>query len=475
MTKKYIASFFLFLIFVLSDAQTVKINGSAKSYQNKEIGVWVYRDYISNLEKQLTFSQIDSLGNFTLEFEIKEIQYVTLKIDKHIASMYVEPNEVYEVMINPPDSNTYHNPNLEQDVKIAIKLESKKEINALTIDYDKRFDNFLTSQYPAFVSRTPKGKIDSFKISMVEFYSKVQNDFFKNYITYSIAALEEKTYSSRKKLYAEYLHNKPILYNHPEYFLFFNTFYKNYLQNYSSSKKELAISYLINKHCSIDGVMNILKKDAFLENDTLRELVLIKGLYESYYDGAFAKDSIVKMLEQLNKMSLLPEHKLITQNILNSFSKLRPGLQAAFFELPDKTGITHSLDELRSKKYVYIVFFQTTCTACLQQMKVISSFKKKYGKQIEFVGICEDAKMKTFKEFCIKNPQYDWQLLFDNTGNSLKTNYELRSYPTYFLINPDGKFVQVPADGPEDYIDRTFSDITKPVTKKTKVGDKKNR
>lgn len=476
MSGKWIFYFLLICNVAFVHAQTITIKGSAKTYENNEIEVWVHRDYISNLEKQLTYSLIDSSGNFTLQFESKEIQYITLKIEKNIASMFVEPNATYDIIIFPADTTTYQNPNLEHDVKISINLKSKKEINALTIDYDKRFDDFLTNEYPSFVSRAAKPKIDSFKVSMFDFYFAVENDYFKNYMIYSIAALEEKTYTSRKKLYAAYIKDKPILYNNPEYFSFFNTFYKNYLQNYAFSKKEVAITSLIDKHCSVDGVMNVLQKDAFLENDTIRELVLIKGLYESYYDGSFIGDSIVKMLGELKDSSRVPEHRTIAQNMVNSFSKLRPGVQAPFFELPDKTGRTHSIDELRTKKYLYIVFFQIGSTACIQQMKVISSFKKVYGKQIEFVGICEDKKMKEFKEFCNKNPQYDWLLLYDHTGSKLKTNYEITSFPTYFLIDPQGKFVQVPADGPEEYIDRTFNDLTtKSTPKRTKVGDKKNK
>jgi len=474
MTKKSIFTFLFICSLGFTQAQTVKIYGVAKSYENKEIGVWVYRDYISNLEKQLTFSEIDSAGNFVAEFEVKEIQYITLKIDKHISSMYVEPNMVYNIITFPPDSSTFQNSNLEHDIKMSINLKSKKEINALTIDYDKRFDDFLTNEYPSFVSRSTKSKIDSFKVAIFNYYSTVQNGYFKNYMTYSIATLEEKTKGSRKKLYEEYIKNKPILYNNIEYFNFFNSFYKNYLQTFALSKKDASIANLIDKQCSVDGVMNVLKKDVFLENDTIRELVLIKGLYESYYEGAFKKDSIVKMLDNIRKISTIPEHKLITQNILNSFSKLRAGVQSLYFELPDKTGLTHSIDELRTNKYLYIIFFKTDNTACLQQMKVISSFKKKYGKQIEFVGIGEDKDLKAFKEFCDKNPQYDWLLLYDNTGIKLKTNYEIKSFPTYFLIDPEGIFIQAPADGPEEYIERTFLDLTKPVSKKTKVGSKKN-
>ena len=475
MNNKFILFLFYFLIHFVCISQNVTINGIAKAYENKEIGVWVHSDFISNTEKQLSFSTIDSLGNFVLKFNSKEIQYITFKIEKSIASMYIEPNASYDIMIMPPDSTTYQNPNLEHDVKISLKLNSKTEINSLTMDYDKRFDQFLSVEYRSFVSRTPQPKIDSFKLAIQTFYSTVNNNYFKAYQTYTIAALEEKTKMSEKKLFASYLNGKPILYNHPEYFNFFNAFYKQKLQNLALSHQGNGIIYQINDRGSFSGLMTVLKDALFLQNDTIRELVVIKGLYESYYDGTFKKESIKAMLEQIVTESKIIEHQHIAQNCLHSFSKLRPGTLAPYFELPDKTGRTHSLDELRSKKYVYILFFNSNCTSCLQQMKVIPSLKKEYGTRIEFISISTDKTIDDFKNFCLKNSKYDWLLLYDNSGTQLKNNYEIKSLPAYFLINPDGKFVQVPAESPDGDIDRVFYDITKLKGRKHEVGDKKNR
>jgi peroxiredoxin len=180
-------------------------------------------------------------------------------------------------------------------------------------------------------------------------------------------------------------------------------------------------------------------------------------------------------LEQIKDESSVIENKQIAENILNSFSKLKSGALAPSFELPDKTGLTHSLDELRSKKFIYILFFDQQCTTCLQQMKMILSLKKQYGTHIEFVGISIDKTNAEFKNFCLRNPEYNWLFLFDNSGTQLKNNYEIKSLPAYFLIDMEGKFVQAPAESPDGNIVRTFYDITKPKSKKHNVGDKSNR
>lgn len=474
MNKRLLIILFLFFSFQALISQNVTISGTAPWYKYNEISAWTALDYISNAQKKLTYTTIDSAGNFLLELNTNAIQYITLKIEKHIASMYIEPNGRYELKVQPPDSTTYQNPNIEHDVKIEIKLKSKTEINALTMDYDKRFDNFLSYDYPSFVSRSARSKIDSFNLAMQSYYSTVKNDYFNSYVNYTIATIEEKIGESQKKLFNNYINHKPILYNHVEYMNFFNTFFSGKLQSFSNSKSGSSLNFQINDRGSYSGTMATLKQDTLLKNDTLCELVLLKGLYESYYDGNFQKSSILAILQQITQESIIEKHKEIAQNILNSFSRLKPGAIAPGFELPNKMGLTSNLDELRAKNYIYLLFFDVNCSACIQQMKVIPSLKKKYGKNISFVAISIDKTFEDFKNFCNKNLKYDWIFLYDNTNGILKKNYEIKTLPTYFLINTEGKFVQAPADSPDKDIDRAFYDLTKPKTKEHHVGSKEN-
>jgi len=474
MKLKYgIVFFFLNCFSFLSIAQQVTIKGTAPSYEYKEISVWAVNDYISHTQRKLTYSIIDSASSFLLEFNTKEIQYVTLRIDKYIASMYIEPNATYEVIMHQPDSTTYYNKNIFQDVELSIKLKSKTEINALTMDYDKRFDDFTSYYYRDFVKRTPKQAIDSFKIAINSYYSDVKNSYLDTYVNYSIASLEEKTNYSTEKLFETYLDKKPIQYKNPEYMNFFNTFFKQKLHNFSMTKKGYPLSFEIDKRGSYKGAMTVLERDPFLKNDTIRELVLLKGLLESYYDNSFNKMSIIAILKQVTEESKNTIHQQIAANILSSFSKLKPGAMAPSFSLPDKTGKTSSLDELRAKRYVYLTFFDNNCTECLPPLKVIASLKKMYGERIAFVSIMTTKSSSDLRNFCAKNPSYDWTFLYDNIGD-IKDLYEIQSLPTYYLIDPEGKFIQAPADRPDGDIDRAFYDIVKPKARRHNIGSRKN-
>lgn len=472
--KKNLFQVLLLLLPILCMGQKTSITGTALAYPNQEISVWSDLDPISGQKKELAFSEIDSAGNFELAFTPPDITYITLKINNAVASLYAEPGASYRVKMAAPDSTTYQNPFLEHDVKLEIQLNSKTEINALTLDFDNRFDNFLGVEYKAFVRRTPREKIDSFRVAMNDFYSSVHHPYFKNYYTYAIAALEEETKTDDAKMYNTYIHYRPILYNQTEYMHLFNAFYQQKLQNFALTKEGNPLFFQINERGSFAGALEILKRAKYVENDTIAELVLLKGLKESYYDNSFKRASIIAILQQIEKESTIPMHRTIAFNLLSSFSKLQKGTPAPYFELPDKDGKTHSLDELRNGKMVYLAFFDKNCEECMQQMKVISTYKKIYGERIEFVSIANEENNEGLKKFLQSNPKFDWKFVYDNTKGKLKATYEIRSLPAYFLIDANGKFIRVPADGPDGDIEQVFYDLTKIKNKLHNVGSKQN-
>ena len=241
------------------------------------------------------------------------------------------------------------------------------------------------------------------------------------------------------------------------------------------SKQGNDLPFIINDRGNFVSALTALRRDLFIPNDTLAELVLLKGLYESYYDGTFKRSGITAILEQMLTESKSEEHKKIAQNILSSFSKLQKGTLAPFFELPDKAGLTHSLDELRAKKYVYVMFYDPNSTASLEHMKVIPSLKKTYGERVEFVCISNDNSSAGLKNFQLKNPKYDWLFLYDNSKGQLKKQYEILVLPSYFLIGLDGKFIQVPAESPAEDIEQVLYDLTKVKSKLHGIGNKKNK
>jgi hypothetical protein len=71
-----------------------------------------------------------------------------------------------------------------------------------------------------------------------------------------------------------------------------------------------------------------------------------------------------------------------------------------------------------------------------------------------------DPLEEVLRQFLAKN-KYDWKfLLYDRQPGVLK-DYDIRAYPTYFLIGPDGKLILSPAPSPSENFESRLFEIMK--------------
>jgi thiol-disulfide isomerase/thioredoxin len=457
--NKFLTLLYLcFPLFCLS--QNITISGSAPNYKNQEITLFTHADYISNTEIPVSEQTINDSSGFNFRFSSDDVKRIVLRIGKQKANMYVEPGRTYRIFFPARDTSRFPNPNIEQTIDLEFSVTDTTEMNALVISYNEHFEKFWSENYQYFVQKKSRSRLDSFELQMQATYATLNNPYFKSFITYSIAGMELSTFQSRNELAKKYIIGKPLLYTHYEYMSFFNNFFNRYLYLYTQTKNGPALIRQINEKASYEGCMDIMAGDKYLRNDTIRELVLLKGLSELYYMPEFKRENILSILTRIASSGMLPTHQAIAANIMRSFSKLQPGAKAPAFALKDKKGKIVSLADFKGK-YVYLDFWATWCTPCLQEMKLIPELKKKYGDKIVFISISTDQDTLQWKKFLTKNPKYDWVLLHDGLDKQMKENYEIKTLPAYFLINPYGNFAQSPALRPTQSIESTFWEISK--------------
>ena len=451
---------FCFAFFHLS-AQSVFINGYAPGYKNQEMTLFTYGDFVSNVEIPVATQQVNDSGFFKFRFDTKEIKYILLRAGKQKANMYLEPGREYKIYFPLPDSGRVVNPNVEQKVDLTFAVTDSTELNALIIDYNEQFGKFWTDNYQYFVQKKSRARLDSFELNMLARYAALNNPYFKSYIIYNIAELDLNTFQGKNDLARKYISGKPVLYDSHEYMNFFNKYFNKYLQFFCLGKNGSTLTEAINTKASYESCLEALSIDKLLKSDTLRELVLINGLSQLYYLREFKRANIIRILERISSTSKIEKHQAIAGNVLRSFSKLQPGAPAPAFSLKDKTGKQINLSDFDGK-YVYLDFWATWCSPCLQELKLMVELQKKYGDKIVFISITTDEDSTLLKKFLLKNPKYDW--LFLQGDAHVKADYEIQSIPSYFLINTFGKLEQSPALRPSEMIEATFSELTRKKT-----------
>jgi thiol-disulfide isomerase/thioredoxin len=438
-------------------AQNVTIKGIANPHKGKEIGVYLYDDLITYAQTRMDADTIDDKGNFELQLSVSIPQLALIKVGQLSGRIYLQPNFTYGIIIPPTDTTRFLASGTEQNMDIIINGDST-ELNARIIDFNNRFDEFWQKHYTSFVSKRLHHELDSFQLIMSKRYEKVKLSYFKTFVEYSFALMNENTGRHPNYLAKKYLFDRPFAYANYEYMDFFNQYFKQYLQKQAITKNGTLILDAINEQGDYRHLNELMKSDALLKNDTLRELVLIKGLYEMYYLPQYKKNKIRDMLEQVNGITVIKEHKKILFNILRGINNLQAGSPAPFFALRNVKGDTVRSSDF-DKRFVYVSFFASWCTDCLEQFKKQEQLQAKYGDKIYFVSVAIDDDTAALKKFVKQNPKYKWIFLQGDKKTIMQ--YNGGSVPVYYLIGMQGQLLQSPALKPDEGIERKFIEILK--------------
>jgi thiol-disulfide isomerase/thioredoxin len=466
--------FFLSLLSAQLFCGEVTLVGKSKAskYAGKEMLAFRYADYISYTREIQETDTVKPDGTFRISFDITSPQRIYLCCDHLKAPLYIEPGRTYEVTFPEKDSVHFRNPNLDQDGDLFVQMNDTTELNLLITDFNLRFDDFWRKNNEYFVVKKWHNihlLLDSFALAMNKRYAQVRSSYLHSYIDYTIASNLISTFESENIIARNYLRHKPVLYGNTEYMDFFNQFFDKYFYQFALKPQGALVFSAVNDRGSSTALMDALKPAPFLENDTLRELVMLKGLFENYSNHDFSQSHILGILEEVSETSKVAEHRLIARNIISHFTVMKRGTPAPAFNLPDRTGKMVSLNDFKGK-YIYLNFISSTCADCMTEMKLLHELEKKYP-HITVISISLDEKEEDMKKMLKQNPKWNWIFLYSGKAGQLKRDYNILAMPYAYLIGPDGKLILSPAPGPFEELEDVFYNITRKKEKKYRVGE----
>jgi len=94
------------------------------------------------------------------------------------------------------------------------------------------------------------------------------------------------------------------------------------------------------------------------------------------------------------------------------------------------------------RKYILLDFWGTWCKPCLASVDMLRKINDKYkNAPFQLISIAKDMSEKGVKQF-LKKEHIDWTNFFDDWNDPVISNkFKVMAYPTFILINPDGKIV----------------------------------
>lgn len=447
------------------NAQQVVIKGNAKTYAGEELKWHCYEDLITYKERELATCVVSEKGDFEFKFNIDETLNSFIHLSVFKGFLFIEPGKEYKIVLPqkveklPEDElNPFFK---EMEFYVTVLNEDSTGLNNSIKKFDDLYENFLKFAIQKYKGNLNKTVVDSIVTALENSLILKDNKYFNNYKKYKFASLRMATVQRNKeKMIKDNFQNRPILYQNTAYMEVFNQLFTNYLSYLSNTEHGKEIPYFLIKLKSLEKIRSAMDSVEYLTNDTLQELIIAKSLFDNFYKDDYPRESILFMLDSVSKKSSNKENNLIANNILENLTTLLPNYLAPDFDLVNKKGKNVSLVDFKDE-FIYLNFINPNSYTCLQELEVLKQMHQRKYELFNIVSICVCKDVKEMKDFVSKN-KYDWPFLFYDKNNELLKKYNVKVYPTYYLINPDGKLVMAPAFPPtEETFEARYYDILK--------------
>jgi thiol-disulfide isomerase/thioredoxin len=448
--------------FTLSLSAQVVLRGNAPSYAGQELVFYKFADLITQTEEVVAKCQIDENGDFSCNLRVDETTFVFNHLGIYRIYLFVEPGKNYQIVLpeyEPKTEAQRLNPFFrEVDLHVGIANMEPNDLNYLISNFDlafnENFDDIVKDAY----ARKQTISLDSLISNLEVRFSKYNHLFFNQYRTYRYGLLSQLALMQQSRSISNtYFANKPLLYNNPSYMELFNLLYDKYFLFFARSESGSTALNEVTNQRSFSRLKRTLAQDEVMSNDSLLEMVILKGLHDGFFDDRFSRGALLAILDSLYTQSTIAEHLLIAENIRSKVTRLLPGFVPAPFELYSNKGELIRLNQFEGK-YIYLNFCTTTSYTCIQEFILLEQLYEKHNKRLEIVTISVDKDVNDLNLF-LEQTNYSWTFLHYGNKPDIIKDFDIRAYPTYFLIGPDRRLVISPAPSPRENFEIQFFSI----------------
>lgn len=452
--------FLLLMIVVpaIAGAAPAIIRGTAAGAEGQVIRAYRYDDLISFRKVLAARDTVDSQGNFTLAFDMDAPGYISLAVMFHQSELLIRGGETYGLEIKAFESPAGEGrpysftepPYLGFNLNDPLSHPLNFAMDSLNILYD----DHLLKNFRNLSRGIKDSSGDSLEIRLFGIQTE-PDPFLKIAIRYRMAMLEDLMRSAgRERLFQRYLQNQPILYSHPDYMEFFNSFFSRYITHVSRRIPLGELAYRVNEERSYASVLDLLGRDSLLQAENFRELVLLRNLREMFYSPEFDPRAVLLILEKMRSTTRFPEHRRIADNLFFKLNHLRKSTPPPLMTFYDPQGEMVKLSAF-SGKYLYIQFYVSGCTACLADRAAMDALHRRFGNDVAFLSVSVDTEPALFQAD-LKRESHEWPMAHFGGDFDMVEALDLRTFPTYLLLDRNGRVHSYPSRGPTDQAESAF-------------------
>lgn len=473
MIRLFNISFFIVLFIASFSAYSqVNLQGQVdRKISGQTLRLYHYTDYITYKDTTLAYVSIDSLGQFQTQLSLNQTMLIFCDYGRKIIKFFAENGKSYKVYFPEFERRTLAdslNPYFEpEEYWLGISDTSSDELNHAVIRFLSFYNNLLSNNFYELLQKGYHLNLDTFYNKIDSIFGQIDNPFFQDYITYKLAYLKFMTIKRDMRYITwHYYTHKPIRYQNPAYMDLFNGLFKEFFQYYYNTSNGSEIYNDIAQGKSPYLITKTLKKRYEFQDDTLAELLMLKGLYDGAYPSKladfsfFPRQQILMTLDSIQMLSPFSEHRKIAHSIAEIIDDdfFKPKLALQDLKLFDFANDEVCISEFKGK-YNYLVFCDINNYTCQQNFPSIEKLSEKYQNILYitpiFIKSEKDAVEKYFKQNRFNFPYY-----FVNSIEDINKQ-NITIIPRFILIDPYGTIIRNPAYSPTEDFEHHFKVILK--------------
>ncbi len=455
--KKIISILFILFLFIPAKSETCKIYGNAGTYAGETLRLYSFSDYITLTKKLIAESKVDDEGYFSFTIETNETFEAFIDLDVFIGYIIIEPGKNFEIVL-PKKTIRRHEDIMNPYFKpVEFYVRILNEENTVTAEM-KKFDALNKAVIEKFLKNRKHINPGSFEIEIKKlddstYYSK--NSFFTEYKKYKLLDLRvQAVYKNKKAVIRKNFSNEPVLYNNPAY----NKLLKERLGNVLFELYGDTLFKLLATNSGWNMMSRTLSNYDLCYNQEFRNYFLFINLYNEFYRTPILKNNIIDVLYSAKNYIKNENTLKAVNNFLNNSSNLIAGNTVLDFRLPDNETYMHGLSDFRGK-FIYLGFFSTESYSCKKDILLIKSLAEKNSKMLKVILVFKENNTSQIKKFLKNTDLKNVTILHSDDGGKVIEDYNVRAFPTYYLINPEGRLSLISAPGPSENFESVYFNI----------------
>jgi peroxiredoxin len=228
----------------------------------------------------------------------------------------------------------------------------------------------------------------------------------------------------------------------------FRVMFKDFLFYFSSTPDGKRLRGYINRTHELDSARITIQSHPAIWCDTLADMVLLQELSAVFYRGDYHKEAILILLDSMNQHPVSVRLADYSRQVREKLTSLMAGYPPPEFQLSDLYGTLKSPADFKGK-YTYLFFCTPDHYGCMMEYPYLQSYQEKHGAYLKVVSIMVADGKEQLEEFMDRNG-YEWEILYYGDERDVLDDYQVKAFPTAYLLGPDGRLLLSPSPLPTD-------------------------